>query len=432
VRLLLSSEQRFTCAQCGRCCHRTTVPISSEEADALRKAGAANWFDDVGAKADPFEAIPRHPGLLRIRKRLDGACGFLTAEGRCRIHEVLGADRKPLACRMFPFSFHTIRGAGAPGRENDETIVSTSFACPTVIANEGAPMTAQRGQLRTLHTAWDRVSPETKSEVEIVRGQVLSRAALARLRTFLTLMLDRPRAGNPNALPDVRANLRRIAALLEDWTRPRVMRLDPDALVEYMDLTGNYALSADHPPPQRDPSRVARLLFRGFLFAVVSLQVRLDRDAATSKPALVLTLTRLLAHVHGAGPAVAGFNLRRAMRLPLRLDDPGVHAIVHRHLQTGFEALGATRRPLLDEIALRVASLNAGIVVGAMHAVRAGKPSVDADSLAQGLLASGDLSHADAGGRLSALLTTLAAGIEALYLFPPLAPPPIAERAGRT
>src|SRR5579862_6682394 len=129
--LLLSSEQRFTCAQCGRCCHRTTVPISSGEADALRRAGAAKWFDEVGAgdasrptadgaKADPFEAIPRHPGLLRIRKRLDGACGFLTAEGRCRIHEVLGADRKPLACRMFPFSFHTIRGAEASGRENDE------------------------------------------------------------------------------------------------------------------------------------------------------------------------------------------------------------------------------------------------------------------------------------------------------------------------
>src|SRR6266446_5316914 len=105
---LLPSEQHFTCAQCGRCCHRTTVPITLEEAEALRKAGAARWFDEgdiakadlsrrsaEGARADPFEAIPGHAPLLRIRKRAGGACGFLSPEGRCRIHEELGADRKP-------------------------------------------------------------------------------------------------------------------------------------------------------------------------------------------------------------------------------------------------------------------------------------------------------------------------------------------------
>src|SRR5258708_32626152 len=99
--LLLSSEQRFTCAQCGRCCHRTTVPVAVEEAEALRRAGAARWFDEGDDRStrdrDPFEEIPRHPGLLRIRKRADGACGFLTVAGRCRIHEVIGSDRKPLA-----------------------------------------------------------------------------------------------------------------------------------------------------------------------------------------------------------------------------------------------------------------------------------------------------------------------------------------------
>ena len=123
VQLLLSSEQRFTCAQCGRCCHRTTVPVTVEEADALRRAGAAKWFDEGGvgdvsrrsadgAKADPFEDIPKHAGLLRIRKRADGACGFLTAEGRCRIHEVLGADRKPsafIASRMKSSSPRAVR-----------------------------------------------------------------------------------------------------------------------------------------------------------------------------------------------------------------------------------------------------------------------------------------------------------------------------------
>jgi Fe-S-cluster containining protein len=107
--LRLSPGQRFTCAHCGRCCRRTTVLITTGEAEAYRKAGAGRWFREDAADAegvaDPFEPIPGHAPLLRIRKRQDGTCGFLSPEGLCRIHEVLGADRKPLTCRLFPFRF---------------------------------------------------------------------------------------------------------------------------------------------------------------------------------------------------------------------------------------------------------------------------------------------------------------------------------------
>jgi Fe-S-cluster containining protein len=405
VRLFVSPEQRFTCAQCGRCCHRTTVPITADEAAALRAAGAAEWFDE-----DPFELIPGHAPLLRIRKRDDGACVFLTAEGRCRIHEVIGEQSKPLACRIFPFSFHTIRTAAAAGHSEDEIVVSASFACPTVIANEGAAATAQRAELQKLQTAWNRVFPAPAAPIEFVRGRTIPRDALSRIRTFLMLLLDRPGA--------LHVNVRRIAALIEDWTRPRVLELDPDAFVEYLELTGNYALAIEAAPPVRPPARVTRLLFRGFLFAILALQVRLD--AKRGRAGTTLTLARLLAHLHGVGPAVGDYDLGRAMRLPLPLEDPAVRAIVHRHLRSAFETLGATRRPVADEIAMRAAYLNAASVVGAMHAVAAGKSSVDAESLTKGLLASGDMSQADAGGRISSLLTTLAGGVEALYLFPAL------------
>src|SRR4029077_7979202 len=137
-------------AHCGRCCRRTTVPITAGEAAAYRKAGAARWFregvDDTSASTrDPFELIPGHAPLLRIRKRPDGACGFLSPEGLCRIHESLGADRKPLTCRLFPFLFpSTYVREGA----------TVSFACPTVIANEGAALPSQARELRALHAAW--------------------------------------------------------------------------------------------------------------------------------------------------------------------------------------------------------------------------------------------------------------------------------------
>jgi len=243
--LLLPSEQRFTCAQCGRCCHRTTVPVTNEEVDALRKAGAARWFDD-----DPFEPIDQIPvaagssrPLHRIRKHADGACVFLTAEGRCRIHEVLGERHKPLACRLFPFSFRPT---------DDEIIVSASFACPTVIANQGAAAASQRGELGKLQVAWARAFPEPASSIEFVRGHAISRDALARIRTFLILLLDRT--------PDVRQNLRRIAGLLEDWSRPKVLQLPPDAFVEYLELTGNYALTDTRGAAVSRPPRRASLV----------------------------------------------------------------------------------------------------------------------------------------------------------------------------
>jgi hypothetical protein len=306
---------------------------------------------------------------------------------------------------VFPFSF---RPAG------DEVIVSASFACPTVIANEGAAVALQRGELSALQAAWARQFPEPASPIEFVRGRGISRDAVARIRTYLTLLLDRS--------TDVRVNTRRIAALLEDWTRSKVLQLEPDAFLEYLEMTGNYALSAETPVSTRKAGPVARLLFRGFLFAVLALQVRLDHQpgARRGRTGTALTLSRLLAHVHGLGPAVGGFDLRRAIGLTLPLDDEPVRALAHRHLQAGLETLGATRRPIVDEIAMRVAYLNAACVIGAMDATRSGKQVVDAASFTEGLLVAGDLSHADGGGRLSALLTTLAGGIEALYLFPPL------------
>jgi len=113
------------------------------------------------------------------------------------------------------------------------------------------------------------------------------------------------------------------------------------------------------------------------------------------------------------------FNFGRAISIGIRLEDPELHAIVHRYLKTGFQTLGTGRRPIVDEVAMIVAHLNAACVLGGMHAASAGKDTVDAESFTQGLLESSDLSHADAGGFLSSILTALSGGLEALYMFPP-------------
>ena len=153
--MLFSKDQRFTCQQCGRGCRRTTVPVTAGEAEAYRKFGVAQLFTEgdgtVGAAHDPFEPIPGYEPLLRVRKRPDGACGFLSPSGLCRIHETMGIERKPIACQLFPFSFHPAEGG---------VVVTASFACPAIIANEGEPIRSQTRELRVLHAAWSREHPE--------------------------------------------------------------------------------------------------------------------------------------------------------------------------------------------------------------------------------------------------------------------------------
>ncbi len=410
--MIFSQDQRFTCAQCGRCCRRATVPITAGEADAYRKAGAARWFrevvtDDVTSGRDPFEPIPAHAPLLRIRKRADGACGFLSPQGLCRIHEEMGADRKPLACRLFPFRFHST---------SDGDVATASFACPTVIANEGATLPSQARELRVLHAAWTRAMPEAAAPIELVRGHPLSTAMIAGLRGVLGELLDRP---GPDGPPDLHANLRRMAAFLEDLTRRRVLRLGPDAFAEYFELMSRHVLMDERLPATRQPSRLSRVLLRGFLLAVISVQLHLDPVLNRRRIALRVRLFRLLAHLHGLGPGTAGFDLRRARSVPLSLEDDGVRAIAHRYLRASLDTLGTGRRPIVDEVAMTVAHLNAACVLAGTHAAARGKHAVDAESFTEGLLESADLAHADDGGHLSTLLTAFSGGLEALYLFPP-------------
>ena len=412
--LLFSQDQRFTCAQCGRCCRRTTVPITAADAEAYRKAGAARWFresaDDVSAALrDPFEPIPGHAPLLRIRKRADGACGFLSPEGLCRIHETMGADRKPLACRLFPVRFHS----------TDEGDVATvSFACPTVISNKGATLPSQARELHVLHAAWTRAMPEPAAAIELVRGHRLSGAMVAGLRGVLGDLIDR---AGPNGRPDLCANLRRIAAFLEDLSRRRVLRLAPDDFAAYFELMSRHALTNEKPPSTRHASGLTRLLFRGFLLAAVSVQLHLDPVLSRRRLSLRVALVRLLAHLHGLGSGAAGYDLGRASHVRLAFEDEAVHGIAHRYIRASLDTLGTGRRPIVEEVSMTVAHLNAACVLARMHAAAGGQREVDAASFTQGLLESADLGHADDGGQMSTFLRAFSGGLEALFLFPPMA-----------
>jgi Fe-S-cluster containining protein len=406
--LRFDPHQRFTCQQCGRCCRSFDVPLTAGEVEAFRAGNVARLFRAradaaEGTSGEPFEAVSGGSGSYRLRKRPDGACGFLSPTGLCRIHEELGAEKKPLACRLFPFRFHPTEGA---------PLVTASFSCPTVVANAGASLGEQQKAIAALRRDWQRDTPEPVPELRFVDGKPVTGGVVGTLRLVLRRMLDRP---GENGAPDLRANVARMAATLEDLTRWRVLRLPAEGFAEYLELTGGFAATSPNPVLARQPSALARLLYRGLLLAVVAARLQVKPPRTGLRLRLRLQLLAAAARLHGLGPASEAVDLEAARRAELDLRDGDVRAMIYHYLRSTLENLGAGRRPVVDELSLAVALLNAGATLAAMRAGRAGRPRVTIADLTAGLTEASDLQHA--GGAFAGLLSTFAVGVESLYVF---------------
>jgi len=385
--------------------------VTRSEAETYRQAQAARWYRETengpeGTDRDPFEPIPSHLPFHRIRKRDNGACGFLSAQNRCRIHEELGGARKPLTCRMFPYRFHPVEQA---------VLVTTSFCCPTTLANLGAPLVEQKPEIAALRSEWFGVHAEKRTgSVRIAGSRPIATPALGAVRGLLMEILDRP---GPDGRPDLRANALRLGRTLEDWTRYRVLRLSDEAFGEYLQLTGRHAATSDGFVAPRPPSRVGRLLQRGFLFVVGATRVQMENHAASGwRLGLRLRLVRLLLHVHGLGPPVSGIDVRAASRHAVGFADPEVHAAVHHFLRASLRGLGTGRRAVVDEVAVAFSFLNAACALAEMRAEQARAP-IDGALFREALMEAVDLTHAGETGGLGRVLTTLAGGVEAVYVF---------------
>jgi hypothetical protein len=196
-----------------------------------------------------------------------------------------------------------------------------------------------------------------------------------------------------------------------------VVKLEPDRFAEYIELTGRYAAASDRPSPDRGPSAVGRVLSRGFLFAVLAAREQLRSPASGMRIGLRARLARLLAHTHGLGPGVGDVDLRAGRLVGHGLDDPAVRDLVLHYLRAAVEDLGTGRRPVVDELVMSAALLNAAVAFAAMRAGQAGRRAVDAARLSEGLLETMDLAHAEPEGAYARVVLSLAGGLDALWIL---------------
>ncbi len=124
--IILPTEEKWDCHQCGICCRGSLVPLYDEDLARLR---SQKWDEHPEFRNTPV--IVRNQSskkAFRLAHQADGSCVFLSDQGLCRIHSELGFEAKPTICRVFPLQL-------VP--RNGKVALTARRACPSAAADSG-------------------------------------------------------------------------------------------------------------------------------------------------------------------------------------------------------------------------------------------------------------------------------------------------------
>ncbi|MBV9122352.1 MAG: YkgJ family cysteine cluster protein [Planctomycetes bacterium] len=253
--------QNWDCQGCAHCCHEYEITVTDEERQRILAQG---WDQNPAFQGVPLflRQGPWWARGYRLNHRPDGACVFLSPEGRCRIHEQFGAAAKPLACRLYPF---VLVPAG------DHWRVGLRFACPSAARNQGKPLAQHQGELSRSLPELERrhhLGPGPQPLPALQPGQRMAWPDLWHLvQAFLSILRDRQHS--------LEHRVRMCLALATLCRQARFDKVKGGRLVEFLQLvTGSLEEEVPgNPALVAPPSRMGRVFFRQFL----ALFARKDR-----------------------------------------------------------------------------------------------------------------------------------------------------------
>jgi lysine-N-methylase len=244
--------QNWDCHGCGDCCRDLEVIVSTEEKRAIEELGLAG---DPELPAGPwFKRKGWWSGRWTLEHRREGGCVFLTAQGRCRIHERFGPQAKPFPCQLFPFVLVYAGNHWRPGLR---------FSCPSAAQNWGRPVNEHLSELpafaQHLETIVD-TSVDSLPPPPLQAGQQVSWRDLIRiLETLIKIVQDRQ--------DRLERRLRKCLALGRLCQEARFDNISGGRLVEFLNVV-TAALEDEVPRKPEDvppPGWIGRTLFRTLL-----------------------------------------------------------------------------------------------------------------------------------------------------------------------
>jgi lysine-N-methylase len=137
--------QNWDCQGCTNCCREYRVFVTDEERQRIE---GQNWQQEPDlAGLQLFIRGGRRRAPDYHLNHVNGACIFLSAEGRCRIHERFGSAAKPSACRLYPFVLVPV---------GDHWRVGLRYTCPSSARSQGKPLGEHIDDLRAYATELEK------------------------------------------------------------------------------------------------------------------------------------------------------------------------------------------------------------------------------------------------------------------------------------
>jgi lysine-N-methylase len=279
--------QNWDCHGCGTCCHEYHVFVTEDERKRIESQG---WQGepDFGDLPLFIRHGPPWARRYRLNQRSNGACIFLSAAGRCRIHERFGGQAKPLPCQLYPFVLIPVGGHWRVGLR---------FSCPSSAENKGRSVSEHQKELARYATELEGQAPADVATIpapRLQRGQPIEWNDLLRfVRAFVSLLQD------PNDRFERR--IRKLLAIANLCRQARFEQVKGQRLEEFLGLV---AASVDgevpaDPAAVLPPSWMGRVLFRQALAVYGRKDRGPYRGEARSRGALLAAAWRFAI---GKGP----------------------------------------------------------------------------------------------------------------------------------
>ncbi len=239
--------QNWDCHGCTNCCQEYQISVTDAERERIQAQG---WDQEPALGGTPLfvRAGSWWSRRFRLNQRGDGACIFLSDQGRCRIHERFGAEAKPLSCRIYPFMLIPT---------GKEWRVGLRYSCPSAAANRGRPAAEHR--LDHLVREFEQqtgVQAEAVPSPALRSGQRVEWPDLLRFTQALLAILENRR------IP-IERRLRKCLALSRICRDARFEKVSGERLSEFLEVLSS---TLDQEVPQATtlgpPSWIGRVLFR--------------------------------------------------------------------------------------------------------------------------------------------------------------------------
>lgn len=140
-------KEKFSCSGCGDCCREFPVPLSEKDIQTIEGLDWKSLVSDDYKDAfyQDVSILGRDSTkVLRQRPERQG-CIFLGDDNLCKIHGQFGSEKKPYACRAFPFQFIEFNN-----KSGTQSFVSPLYVCKSVAEGSGDELKGQSKDLKAL------------------------------------------------------------------------------------------------------------------------------------------------------------------------------------------------------------------------------------------------------------------------------------------